>query len=72
MIERTALDEEQSLRQGLEGLEVSRARGAEITGLGVVRTFLIVHPLDELRDDEVHVRVALAVAMRRHVERDAV
>ena len=72
MIERAALDEEQPLRQGLEGLEIGRAGGTEITGLGVVRTLLIVHPLDELGDDEVHVRVALAMAMRRHVERHAV
>ena len=72
MIERAALYEEQSLRQGLEGLEIGRAGGAEISGLGVIRTLLIVHPLDELGDDEVHVRVALSVAMRRHVERHAV
>ena len=70
--EGAAFHQQETLRQGLESIEVSRAGGTEISGLGVVRSLLIVHPLDELGDDEVHVRIALAMAMRRHVERHAV
>ncbi|MFM2383263.1 MAG: hypothetical protein RL515_1250 [Verrucomicrobiota bacterium] len=72
MIERAALDQQKPFRQGLEGIQVGRARGTEVTRLGIVRPLLVVHPFDELGDQEVHVGVTLTMPMRGHVERHAI
>ena len=46
---------------------VDRAGGRKVAGLRVVRALAILDRFDELGNDEVDVRVALAVAVRRHV-----
>src|SRR3974377_1499868 len=47
----------------------SRTIVADISG---VRAFLVIHPLHKLRDDGVHVRVPLAVRVRRQVQRHTI
>ena len=47
---------------------MGRSNRAIVADINVVRTFLVIHPLHELRDDGVHVRVPLAVRVRREVK----
>ncbi len=63
---------EHSLREPLIRRQVRAARGREIRHLGVVRALAVLEPLDELRDQEVQVGVALAVRVRRQVHGHAV
>lgn len=54
---------------------VGDVRGAdrgEVALVGVVRSFGVVDTTDELGNDEVEVRVALAVGVRRLVDRGAI
>ena len=51
---------------------MGRSSRAIVADIGVIRTFLEIHPLHKLRDDGVHVRVALAVRVRRQVQRHIV
>ena len=62
----------QALRQFVDVTQVGRARRREIPGVRVVRPLAVVHRTDQLGNDEVDVRVALAVAMRAHVDRKSV
>ena len=59
-------------RQAVEEADACRAGRCEVALLGVVRSLAIADAIDELRDQPVQVRVALAVRMRRHVDRHAV
>ena len=52
-------------------MELGAAGAAEVAELGVIDAELVVDVVDELGDEEVEVRVALAVPVRRHVERHA-
>ena len=45
---------------------------AKVADVGVIRTFLVIHPLHQFRDDGVHVRVPFAVRVRRQVQRHIV
>ena len=49
-----------------------RAGRTEITHVGVVRAFLVIYALHKFRDDRIHVRVTLAVRVRRQVERHVI
>jgi hypothetical protein len=50
-----------------------RAAGApEISDLRVVHAELVIHEVDELRNEEIEIGVALPVAMRREIERHSV
>ena len=49
--------------------DAGRSTGGTVKGASNIRAFLEVHPLHKLRDDDVHVRVALAVRVRRQVQR---
>lgn len=48
------------------------ANGGKIAVGGVIDTLLVVHALDEFGDDDVHVGIALAVAMAAQVDGHAV
>ncbi len=63
---------EEVLWQRLEKFQMGRSCRAIVADIGVIRTFLVIHPLHKLRDDGVHVRVSLAVRVRRQVERHIV
>ena len=58
---------EEVLRQRLEKFQMGRSSRAIVADVRVIRTFLVIHPLHKLRDDGVHVRVPLAVRVRRQV-----
>ena len=51
---------------------MGRSSRAIVADISVVRTFLVIHPLHKLRDDDVHVRVSFAVRVRRQVQRHIV
>jgi len=55
------------LREAAVVLDVRAARGREVTDVGVVRSLAVVEALDELRDQEVEIHVALTVRMGREV-----
>src|SRR5208283_4902781 len=67
-----AVDLEEVLGQCLVILHLGVSRRAIVADFGVVRTFLGIHPLHKLRDNGVHVRVPLAVRVRRQVKRHTV
>ena len=52
-------------------VDVAGAGGREVALVGEVRALRILDAGDELRDQEVEIRVALAVRVRRHVDRRA-
>jgi hypothetical protein len=56
------------LRQRLEKHHIRRCRRTVIADIRKVRTLLEVHALHQLRDHYVHVRVPLAVRVRRQVQ----
>src|SRR5882672_10753188 len=53
-------------------MHVRRACGGEVAFVGVVRAFAVVDMLDQLGDEEIQVRVTLAVPVARQIERHAV
>jgi hypothetical protein len=55
-----------------DGLEFHRAGGGKIADIGEVRTLAIVDPLDQFGDQEIEVEIALAMPVRRHVDRHAI
>ena len=69
---RAAFHLEEVLRQRLGKLHIGIRGRAEVANIGVIGTFLEIHPLHKLRDDGVHVRVALAVRVRGQVQRHIV
>ena len=60
------------LRQPVEIVDVDRAGGGEIALVRIVRALADIDRADQLREQEVDVGIALAVAMCRHVDRHAV
>ena len=66
---RAAFHRHEVLGQRLVKFQMGRARRAEIPHVGVIRAFFVIHPLHKLRDDDVHVRVTLAMRVRRQVQR---
>ena len=52
--------------------DVRRTGRGEVALVGEVRALAIAHLLDQFRDQEIDVGVALAVRMRGHIDRDAV
>src|SRR5579883_154098 len=60
------------LGQRLEEFKMGRSSRAIVANVGVIRTFFEIDPLHKLRDHRVHVRVALAVRVRRQVQRHIV
>ena len=67
-----AFHRDEVLGQRLVKLQMGRAGRAIIAHVGVIRAFLVIHPLHKLRDDGVHVRVTLAMRVRRQVQRHAI
>ena len=67
-----AVDLDEVLGQRLVEHHLGISRRAIVADFGVIRAFLGIHPLHKLRDDGVHVRVALAMRVRRQVQRHAV
>lgn len=65
------LETQQALGQLAHVVDVARTGGGEVAQVREVRPLAVVDALDELRDQEVDVRVALAVGVRRPVDRDA-
>ena len=59
-------------RQRVEQVDAGRAGRREVAFLGVVRPLAIADAIDQLGDQPVEVGVALAVRVRRHVDRHAV
>ena len=66
-----AAGERENRRQPVEVAELGGAGGGKIAELRVVRALVVGDALDQLRDHEVEVHVALAVPVRRHVDRHA-
>jgi hypothetical protein len=66
-----ALELEQGPVEDVEVIHVDRPRRREVALLRVVGPLLVLHAGDELGDEEVVVRVALAVGVRGHVRRDS-
>ena len=60
-----------ALLQTVVQMDVGGAGAGEIALVGVVGTLLVVDPLDQFRDQEVDVRVALAVGVATRVDRHA-
>jgi hypothetical protein len=58
-------------RQRVEQADVGRAGGREVALVGVVRALLVADPVDELGQQPVEIGVAVAVRVRRHVDRHA-
>ena len=69
---RAAFHLEEVLGQRLEKFHMGICSRAKVADIRVIRAFLEIHPLHKLRDDGVHVRVALAVRVRRQVKRHIV
>ena len=63
---------EEILRQRLGKFHMGICSRAKVADIRVIRTFFEIHPLHKLRDDGVHVRVALAVRVRWQVQRHIV
>jgi len=72
VVELAALSLDDGRRQHIEVVEVERARRREVAAVGVVRPLAEGDVLNQLRDQEVQVGVALAVAVARQIERDVV
>src|SRR6266702_4164455 len=66
---RAAFHPEEVLGQSLEKFQMGRSSRAIVADIGVIRALLEIHPLHKLRNDGVHVRVPLAVRIRRQVQR---
>ena len=60
------------MRQHFVKFQVRRSGGTVIANVGVIGAFLVIHPLHKLRDDDVHVRVTLAMRVRREIERHVI
>ena len=60
------------LGQPVDVVDRDRAGGAEVADVGEVRPLADIHRLDQLRDHEIDIGIALPVAMGRHVDGHAV
>jgi len=58
--------------QRLEKFHARRCSRAKVANIRVIGTFLEIHTLHKLRNDGVHIRVTLAVRVRRQVKRHIV
>jgi len=67
-----AFDLDKVLRQRLEEHHVGRCSRAVVADIGIIRTFLEIHPLHQFRDHGVHVRVPLTVRVRGEIQRHTV
>ena len=67
-----AFHAEEVLGQRLEELQMGRSGRAIVAHIRVIRAFLVIYPPHKFRDDGVHVRVPLAVRVRRQVQRHIV
>ncbi len=56
----------------LKNPQTRRARRTEVAILRVVNTLLVIHPLDQLGNHAVQIRIALAVPVRRQIHRHPV
>jgi hypothetical protein len=68
----SAFDLEEILRQRLEIFHVGRAGRTVVPNTRVVGALLKVHTFHKLRNDDIHVRVALTVRMRGKIQRHIV
>ena len=60
-----------ALRELVVVVKIRRPSRGKIAILRVVRTFPVVDPRDQFRDQEIEVRIALSMRVRGHVDRHA-
>ncbi len=68
----SALDPRDALRQLIIIMQIERPGRAKVADIGIVGALLVIDLLDEFRDQEIEIGIALPMSVAWHVDRHAV